>query len=131
MLAPLAGGPATVALAAAVCEAGGLGFLASGYLTPAKLLEQMTELQAQTQQPFAVNLFVPSPAPADPAAIAAYGDRLSADGHPLGEPRFEDDGFHEKVRLLLQSPPAAVSFTFACRPRRSWPSCARAASRSG
>ena len=29
--APLAGGPSTPALAAAVCEAGGLGFLAAGY----------------------------------------------------------------------------------------------------
>src|SRR5437762_2424231 len=29
--APLAGGPSTPALAAAVCEGGGLGFLAAGY----------------------------------------------------------------------------------------------------
>ena len=31
--APLAGGPSTPALAAAVSEAGGLGFLAAGYKT--------------------------------------------------------------------------------------------------
>ena len=31
--APLAGGASTPALAAAVCEAGGLGFLAAGYKT--------------------------------------------------------------------------------------------------
>ena len=33
VLAPLAGGPTTPQLAAAVSEAGGLGFLAAGYLT--------------------------------------------------------------------------------------------------
>ncbi|MDT4923648.1 MAG: nitronate monooxygenase, partial [Pseudonocardiales bacterium] len=32
--APLAGGPSSPALAAAVAEAGGLGFLAAGYLAP-------------------------------------------------------------------------------------------------
>ncbi len=31
--APMAGGPGTVELAAAVCEAGALGFLAGGYKT--------------------------------------------------------------------------------------------------
>ena len=31
VLAPLGGGPSTAALAAAVSEAGGLGFLAAGY----------------------------------------------------------------------------------------------------
>lgn len=35
VLAPLAGGPSTPELAAAVSEAGALGFLAAGYLTAA------------------------------------------------------------------------------------------------
>jgi nitronate monooxygenase len=39
VLAPLAGGPSTPALAAAVSEAGGLGFLGSGYLTADRLAE--------------------------------------------------------------------------------------------
>jgi len=34
--APLGGGPSTPALAAAVCEAGGLGFLAAGYMSAAE-----------------------------------------------------------------------------------------------
>ena len=34
--APMAGGPSTPALAAAVSEAGGLGFLGAGYLTVAE-----------------------------------------------------------------------------------------------
>lgn len=35
--APMAGGPSTPALTAAVSRAGGLGFLAAGYLTPDQL----------------------------------------------------------------------------------------------
>ena len=35
----MAGGPATVALAAAVCDAGGLGFLAAGYRTAGDVRE--------------------------------------------------------------------------------------------
>ena len=36
--APMAGGPSTPALAAAVSNAGGLGFCAAGYLTPQRSL---------------------------------------------------------------------------------------------
>src|SRR5262245_44112542 len=46
VLAPLAGGPSTPALAAAVSEAGGLGFLAAGYLDAATLDTRIRELRA-------------------------------------------------------------------------------------
>src|SRR3954451_2981073 len=36
VLAPRGGGPSTPELAAAVCDAGGLGFLAANYLTPTR-----------------------------------------------------------------------------------------------
>jgi nitronate monooxygenase len=39
--APLAGGPSTPALAAAVCEAGGLGFVAAGYKTAGAMREDI------------------------------------------------------------------------------------------
>ena len=41
VLAPLAGGPTTPELAAAVTDAGGLGFLAAGYLTPEVFADQI------------------------------------------------------------------------------------------
>ena len=44
--APLAGGASTSALAAAVCEAGGLGFLAAGYKKPEAVEEEIAELRA-------------------------------------------------------------------------------------
>jgi nitronate monooxygenase len=116
VLAPLAGGPATPALAAAVCEAGAFGFLASGYLAPAALEEQLTELRSRTRRPFGVNLFTPAPRPADPATYAPYVKEIDrwaqARGLPVGEPRFDDDGFGEKLALLTRDPAPVVSFTF-------------------
>lgn len=79
--APMAGGPSTPELAAAVGEAGGLGFLAAGYKSPAAVAEQLTELRRLSGRPFGLNLFVPEAAntycaaaegpAADPAVRAA------------------------------------------------------------
>src|SRR5690349_10803675 len=87
--APMAGGPSTVDLARAVGEAGGLGFLAAGYLAPDVLRSQIRELRDATAAPFGVNLFVPGPPAADREALAAYLQTI--DGH--GEPRHDDDGW--------------------------------------
>ena len=57
MQAPLGGGPNTPALAAAVCNAGGLGSLAGGYLTPDQIRGEIRTLRSLTSAPFAVNLF--------------------------------------------------------------------------
>jgi nitronate monooxygenase len=116
VLAPLAGGPSTPALVAAVCEAGAFGFLASGYLRPAALAEQLTELRSLTRRPFGVNLFTPAPRPADPATYAPYVEEIGrwagARGLPVGEPRFDDDAYTEKLELLIRDPAPVVSFTF-------------------
>ncbi len=115
VLAPLAGGPSTPELAAAVSEAGGLGFLAAGYLTPAQLGERLEATRRLTSRPFGVNVFVPSP-PAAPGVVDDYAGAVSADaagvGAALGEPRWDDDGYPAKLELLLAAPPAVVSFTF-------------------
>ena len=49
--APMAGGPSTPELAAAVCEAGGLGFLASGYRNAADTRAAIEAVRALTQRP--------------------------------------------------------------------------------
>ena len=112
--APMAGGPSTPALAAAVSDAGGLGFLAAGYKTPEAFAEDLAATRALTARPFGVNLFAPPAAPADPAVVAAYVAELEASepGRPLGAPRSDDDGFEAKLELLAAEPPAVVSFTF-------------------
>src|SRR5437763_16675026 len=100
--APMAGGPSTVALARAVCDAGGLGFLAAGYLPPEKRREQIRELGAATDAPFGVNVFVPGPPARDSDAIAAY--LATIDG--AGEPHHDDDGWSEKLAILREERPA-------------------------
>ena len=56
----MAGGPSTPELAAAVAEAGGLGFLAAGYRTPEAVRDELAELRSVSARPFGLNLFVPS-----------------------------------------------------------------------
>jgi nitronate monooxygenase len=110
--APMAGGPSTVELARAVGDAGGLGFLAAGYLTPAKLREQIHELRAATGAPFGVNVFVPGASAANPDEVAAY--LATVEG--AGEPKHDDDGWSEKLAMLLEERPAVASFAFGCPP---------------
>src|SRR5215469_10365500 len=74
VLAPLAGGPSTPELAAAVSNAGGLGFLAAGYLSAAELADRRRRLTALSSRPFGVNVFVPGPG--GDAARVRGGDRV-------------------------------------------------------
>jgi nitronate monooxygenase len=121
--APMAGGPSTPALAAAVNRAGGLGFLAAGYLSAQRLGDDIGTLLGLTDRPFGVNLFVGGGDPADPARVQAYAQRLSAEarraGVQLGEPRFDDDSFGAKLELVHDRAVAVVSFTFGLPPRRA------------
>lgn len=116
----MAGGAGTVELAAAVCEAGGLGFLAAGYLSVEELRAQLDRLRGLTGRPFGVNVFVPGPVVDTAAddAVAGYQLRLAAEaqryGVELGAPVHDDDGWAGKLRLLCEQPVALVSFTFGC-----------------
>jgi nitronate monooxygenase len=119
--APLAGGPSTPALAAAVCEAGGLGFLAAGYKTAAAVEAELAELGALTSRPFGLNLFAPVRDDVDAAAIEAYAVRLRGEGDRYGvspgEPRWTDDDWTAKLELATRERPDVVSFTFGCPDR--------------
>jgi nitronate monooxygenase len=116
--APLAGGPSTPALAAAVSEAGGLGFVAAGYRSVEATRGDVEAVRALTRRPFGVNLFAPPGAAADGAAVERYAAALAAEaeryGTPLGEPRRDDDGWAEKLALAGQLHVAVVSVTFGC-----------------
>jgi nitronate monooxygenase len=116
----LAGGPSTPALAVAVCEAGGLGFLAAGYKQADAVGAEIASVRGATSKPFGVNLFVPSARPADPAIVRAYLEQLLSEVTrqqvELGKPRFDDDGWDRKLELARAERPAVVSFTFGCPP---------------
>jgi nitronate monooxygenase len=115
VLAPLAGGPSTPELAAAVSNAGGLGFLASGYLSAAELADRRRRLDELTSRPFGVNLFVPGPA-GDVARVRQFAAEIESDvslaGARLGEPRHDDDDWAAKIGYLMDAPADVVSFTF-------------------
>ena len=115
--APMAGGPSTPELTAAVSAAGGYGFLAAGYLSAAGLADTIAATRALTGAPFGVNLFMPSE-PSDPATVADYAQLLQPEadrlGVALGEPRWDDDDYPAKLELLLTDPVDLVSFTFGC-----------------
>jgi nitronate monooxygenase len=118
--APMAGGPSTPELAIAVCDAGGLGFLAAGYKRAGAVREEIATVRSATAAPFGVNLFVPSPAPTEPEILRPYLAELAAEaerlGAALGEPRFDDDDWQAKLALVCHERIPIVSFTFGCPP---------------
>jgi nitronate monooxygenase len=118
--APLAGGPSTPQLAAAVSDAGALGFVAAGYKSPEAMLEEIAATRALTEQPFGVNVFAATPTEVPEAELDAYAERVRSDtsdtGVEPGSPRSDDDHFEQKCEALLADPVAIVSFTFGCPP---------------
>lgn len=120
--APMAGGVSVPRLAAAVSEAGGLGFLAAGYKTPDGMYQEIKQLRGLTDRPFGVNLFLPQPEAADRAAVDVYAHQLAGEAGwyetDLGDPDSgRDDGFDTKLTVLLENPVPVVSFHFGCPSR--------------
>jgi nitronate monooxygenase len=117
VLAPLAGGPSTPELAAAVSNAGGLGFLGAGYLTADELARRIARTRELTDEPIGVNLFALSDPPVDDAAVARYADELETEaralGVRLGEPRFDDDELDAKLDVVVDAHVEVVSLVFS------------------
>ncbi|WP_418956990.1 nitronate monooxygenase [Streptomyces tritici] len=130
--APMAGGGSCPQLAAAVSEAGGLGFLAAGYKTAGSMYEEIKRLRGLTGQPFGVNLFMPQTGQtADAAALEVYRHQLAGEADwydtPLGDAdQGRDDGYDAKLAILLDDPVPVVSFTFGCPTRDTLDALARA-----
>jgi nitronate monooxygenase len=116
--APLAGGPSTPQLAAAVAGAGGFGFLAAGYKSPDAVQDDLQKLRALSEAPFGVNIFAPPGRAGDPAALRRYAQQIADEASRLhaqpGDPRHDDDAYDRKLELLEAERPAVVSFTFGC-----------------
>lgn len=119
--APMAGGPTTPALVAAVAEAGALGGLGAAYLTPAQIAADCAEIRRRTDRPFAVNLFVPPAVPpswTDPEAIQRARALLVPFRRELGLPDFEDappappPDFDAQLDAILAAGAPVLSFTF-------------------
>lgn len=124
--APMAGGVSTPALVAAVSEAGGLGMLAAGYLTPEQLAADIVDTQELTERPFGVNLFVPQPLDRAEweASVEAYREALLPRARTLGvepgRPSWSStDHWDAKVALVQTLAPAVVSCTFGVPDREA------------
>ncbi|MER5489917.1 nitronate monooxygenase [Streptomyces sp. NPDC002454] len=120
--APMAGGVSRPQLAAAVSDAGGLGFLAAGYKTADGMYQEIKQLRSLTGRPFGVNVFMPQPEYADPAVVAVYGHQLAGETTwydvELGDPEHgRDDGYDAKLAILVDDPVPVVSFHFGCPTR--------------
>lgn len=127
----MAGGVAVPQLAAAVSEAGGLGFLAAGYKTADGMYQEIKQLRGLTGRPFGVNVFLPQPEYADPAAVEVYAHQLAGEagwyGAELGDPDGgRDDGYEAKLAVLLDNPVPVVSFHFGVPSREAIDSLRRA-----
>jgi nitronate monooxygenase len=119
--APMAGGPGTPALAAAVSNAGGLGFIPGGYVSAERFAEDIAAARAMTTGPLGVNLFVPQPSVADWVALDYYADELEGIAEhyqcEVGRPEFgDDDDWERKLEVVLDVHPELVSFTFGVPP---------------
>ncbi|CDO05512.1 2-nitropropane dioxygenase [Mycolicibacterium cosmeticum] len=116
LVAPMAGGPSTPELAAAGSEAGGLGFVAAGYLSADVFAQRLTATRKLTTRPIGANLFAPQPSAVQPGDIDRYRAALSGEvqryGVDLGEPKFNDDDWAAKLEVVLDLRPEVVSFTF-------------------
>ena len=133
--APLAGGASTVALAAAVADAGGLGFLAAGYRAPEAVRADVAALRRAHRRPVRRGHLRASGGARRRPQVAAYAAALEADaaraGVALGEPRHDDDGWEAKLDLVAQERVPVVSFAFGCPLPPSSTACAPPAPRSG
>ncbi|NII09678.1 nitronate monooxygenase [Oleiagrimonas sp. C23AA] len=117
--APMAG-VSTPAMAAAVAEAGGLGSLGIGAMTPEVAGEAIQAVGALTQRSLNVNVFCHPPAQANAAREAAWLRHLGPEFERVGaQPpaqlreiyrSFVEDA--PMLELLLSSRPRAVSFHF-------------------
>jgi len=89
--APMAGGPSTQELVAAVSAAGGLGSFGFAYTQPEEMKRQVAWVRAKTERPLGINLFVS----ALPAAIDAAAQRGALDAVA---------GYYAELGLSAQSP---------------------------
>lgn len=117
LLAPMAGEAAKAPLVAAVSNAGGLGVLGAGYMSPDKLLATIAEIRALTSRPFGVNLFVTEPAERDRSGVEAMRAALAPYHAELGIaapalPASLEENFQQQMAAVLSARVPAFSFTF-------------------
>ena len=100
-------GCSTPELAAAVSEAGALGSVAAGMLTPDDLRTAIQQVRARTDAPFAVNLFAPQPPPSE-RGVAAWSQLTGVTPPERPAPISFDD----QLAVIVAERAPVFSFTF-------------------
>lgn len=119
--APIAGGPTTPELVAAVSNAGGLGSLAAEFLSPSQIEEGIANIRQLTLRSFAVNLFSPDADQAVAGDLVAVAEFLSHYHERLGIgvpqlPKFWSQNFEDQIEVLCRLRVPVVSFTLGILP---------------
>ncbi|UTR10657.1 nitronate monooxygenase [Evansella sp. LMS18] len=114
--APMAGGITTPELVAAVSNAGGLGVLAAGYLTPEATRVEIRKIKKLTERPFAVNIFKAELADSD-SRTAEVQEKYASVYEALGiRPGIGDFGSADyskkQFQVLLEEEIPVLSTTF-------------------
>ncbi|MGV3488800.1 MAG: NAD(P)H-dependent flavin oxidoreductase [Tuberibacillus sp.] len=123
--AGMAGGATTPELVAAVSNAGGLGTLGAGYLTPEAIREAIHRIRQLTNRPFAVNLMVVEHAEGDALQIENMKNVLKGFEDDLGEPltfnhmNTDPQPFDEQLNVVIEEKVPMFSFTFGIPGRES------------
>ncbi|HEY6908101.1 MAG TPA: nitronate monooxygenase [Myxococcales bacterium] len=130
VLAPMAGGPSTPALCAAVSEAGGLGSYGAAYVAPARLRELIREIRAATARPFAINLFADDGVGADGETLRRAQEALARFRAELGLPPPGPPpapvSLREAFAVVLEERVPVFSFTFGIPPAEMLEACRKA-----
>jgi nitronate monooxygenase len=109
----------TVGLAAAVCEAGGLGSICCAVMQPRLAAETIAQLRQLTSKPINVNFFCHAKAKADPdreqawrARLSSYRRELEVEREP-SPPRLDIAPFGDAMCSVVEATnPEVVSFHF-------------------
>ncbi len=116
--APMAGGYTTSELVSAVANAGGLGSIGAGLMTPADITKIIHETRQLTNQPFTVNLFAPLAYKHEQDKIkkmyqflAVYRDELGMDSPSIPEINPPPD-FETQLDAIVNAHAKIISFTF-------------------
>ncbi len=118
VLAPMAG-LGTAELAAAVCQAGGLGSIGCAVMRPEAAMRAIERLRSLTKRPINANFFCHSPARPDPQREQAWLERLGPYYRELGidpllpAPRTDFPPFDSAMCAVVEAGrPEVVSFHF-------------------
>lgn len=119
--APMAGGPSTPELAAAVSNAGGLGALGTGYQTPAQIAADIRRVRSLTDRAFNVNMFCldyRSRPVVDPSPMLEILREIHTGFElpPPEAPAWPTDPFPAQFEAVLEARPPVFSFTFGIPP---------------